>query len=140
MEAGATQRERTVRKRLRSPAMKPWDHRFPLAFALLAVTSCVALDHTNPLDTHADVTIDVTASRDTLTAVGQSVLFTATVGPDYPNALITWIPAVGKSYEKLAPEGSGPTYTLTWVAAGSEVPNAVTAWVGPHSRSHKVVS
>ena len=102
------------------------------------MAGCVALDHTNPLDVNAEVTVEVTATRDTLTALGQSVTFTATAGPEFPNAPIKWVPALGKfTGQPLAPEGTGPTYTLIW-SAQSEMPSEITAWVGPHSRTKTI--
>jgi hypothetical protein len=110
---------------------------FPAVLAVVTM-GCVALDHTNPLDVHADVTINVTASRETLTAVGQTVTFTGTA-TGFPDAPFRWTAAGSQfSGRLLAPNGSGPQYTLTWGSADAEMPSSVTAWVGPHSTSKKV--
>lgn len=106
----------------------------------LGIVGCVALEHTNPLDTRAPVSIEITADRDTLTAYNQTVTFTASAGPAFPNAQIEWTRGPKAGFNRPAPAGAGPTFQAKWVTAGFDLPDeTVTAWVGPHSSSRKVI-
>jgi hypothetical protein len=113
-----------------------------LTIAALATVAagCVDLNRTNPLDPAAPLTIVVTASRETLTAVGQSVKFSATLEPSFPDAHIKW----GYGTNPDASHGDGPEFEVGWgsdpvaAQAFSSEHVTVTAWVGPHIAVRRV--
>lgn len=111
------------------------------AAALIMTGGCVALEHTNPMDSEAPVTVEITTTRDTLTAYNQSVTFTASAGERFPGATYEWTVGPRPQFRPSADliVGTGPTFEITWSAFDPKLRNTMTAWVGPHTATKTVV-